>query len=68
VTADTGQIRIGNGEFWTARSFDPQTAMEPEAEVRVALIEGVTALVEPVVESDEITTTVVADAVGERGN
>jgi membrane protein implicated in regulation of membrane protease activity len=68
VTADTGQIRIGNGEFWTARSFDPQTAMEPEAEVRVALIEGVTALVEPVVESDEIATTVVADAVGERGN
>jgi membrane protein implicated in regulation of membrane protease activity len=67
VTGDTGQIRIGNGEFWTARAFDPQTAMEPESEVRVAMIEGITALVEPVVESED-TTTLVADVLGEKGS
>jgi membrane protein implicated in regulation of membrane protease activity len=44
-----GQIRIGEGEFWSARSFDPSDVMEPGAQVEVVLVDGLTALVSPVV-------------------
>jgi len=39
-----GRVRIG-GEEWSARSYVPDEAFEPGAEVEVARIEGATALV-----------------------
>jgi membrane protein implicated in regulation of membrane protease activity len=47
VTEDGGQIRIGEGEFWSARTYDPDDTLEPGRKVRVMVVEGVTALVEP---------------------
>ncbi|MDQ3166596.1 MAG: NfeD family protein [Actinomycetota bacterium] len=41
-----GRVRLG-GEIWTARSYDPQTTIEPGARVRVFAIEGATAVVYP---------------------
>lgn len=49
VTGDAGQIRLGQGEFWSARAYDPTRAIEPGAAVRVMVIDGITALVEPAV-------------------
>lgn len=43
-----GMIRIGNGEFWTARSLYPDRAIEPGTRVRVLDTDGLTALVEAV--------------------
>lgn len=47
VNAHGGQIRIGQGEFWSARSYDPDKEMEVGSSVEVLLVEGLTALVEP---------------------
>ncbi|MBA2457312.1 MAG: NfeD family protein [Nocardioidaceae bacterium] len=41
-----GRVRLG-GEIWTARSYDPQTTIEPGARVSVFAIEGATAVVYP---------------------
>jgi membrane protein implicated in regulation of membrane protease activity len=49
VDGSGGQIRIGEGEFWSARSFDPSDVMQPGAQVEVVLVDGLTALVAPVV-------------------
>jgi membrane protein implicated in regulation of membrane protease activity len=49
VDANGGQIRIGEGEFWSARAFDPADVMEPGAPVEVVLVDGLTALVSPVI-------------------
>jgi membrane protein implicated in regulation of membrane protease activity len=49
VDGSGGQIRIGEGEFWSARSFDPNEVMEPGAQVEVVLVDGLTALVSPVI-------------------
>ena len=43
-----GQVRIGQGEFWSARAFDPEESIQIGAPVEVVLIDGLTALVEPV--------------------
>jgi len=43
-----GQIRIGQGEFWTARAFDPSDTIAVGEAVEVLLVEGVTALVEAI--------------------
>lgn len=43
-----GQIRIGSGEFWSARSVEPGTSIQPGREVEVVRMEGLTALVRPV--------------------
>ena len=48
VDADSGQIRIGEGEFWTARPFDPSLTIARGDVVEVALVDGLTALVEAV--------------------
>lgn len=48
VDGSGGQIRIGEGEFWTARTLDPEETLAPGQLVEVALVEGVTALVEPI--------------------
>jgi membrane protein implicated in regulation of membrane protease activity len=41
-----GTVRIGSGEFWTARSLAPGEALEAGTRVRVLDTDGVTALVE----------------------
>ena len=44
---DTGMVRIGNGEFWTARTLYTGGRIESGARVRVLDTDGLTALVEP---------------------
>jgi membrane protein implicated in regulation of membrane protease activity len=44
----SGTIRIGTGEFWSARSLYPGKRIEPGTQVRVLDTDGVTALVEVV--------------------
>lgn len=43
-----GAIRIGSGEFWTARALYHEGEMKEGAKVRVLDTDGLTALVEPV--------------------
>lgn len=47
VDANGGQIRIGEGEFWSARAFDPDDSMAAGQTVEIVLVEGLTALVAP---------------------
>ena len=42
-----GQIRIGQGEFWSARLYDGTTPIPVGAPVQIVLVDGITALVEP---------------------
>ncbi|MGH2448331.1 MAG: NfeD family protein [Chloroflexota bacterium] len=51
-----GQIRIGQGEFWTARPYDGETVIEPGEPVDILLIDGLTALVAPAVPALEADT------------
>ncbi len=44
----SGTVRIGSGEFWTARSIYPEQGIEAGARVRVLDTDGITALVEAV--------------------
>ena len=44
----SGTVRIGSGEFWTARALYPGQGIEPGTRVRVLDTDGVTALVEAV--------------------
>lgn len=44
----SGTVRIGSGEFWTARSLYPGQRIEPGARVRVLDTDGLVALVEAV--------------------
>src|SRR5579884_1827090 len=46
VDADSGQIRIGEGEFWTARSFDPTHTLVAGEAVEVVVVDGIAALVD----------------------
>jgi membrane protein implicated in regulation of membrane protease activity len=48
VTEDGGQIRIGQGEFWSARAYEPTDEIGLGEPVRVLVVDGVTALVEPI--------------------
>ncbi len=49
---EKGMVRIGNGEFWTAKSMYSDLGIEKGTRVRVLDTDGITALVE-VVEIDE---------------
>lgn len=42
-----GQIRIGEGEFWTARTFNPDEIIPAGQTVEILLVDGLTALVTP---------------------
>ena len=44
----SGMVRIGSGEFWTARALYSGQSLEPGARVRVLDTDGLTALVEAV--------------------
>lgn len=43
-----GTVRIGSGEFWTARSLSQGEGIEPGSRVRVLDTDGLTAIVEVV--------------------
>jgi membrane protein implicated in regulation of membrane protease activity len=44
----SGTVRIGSGEFWTARAVYPEERIEAGTRVRVLDTDGITALVEAV--------------------
>jgi membrane protein implicated in regulation of membrane protease activity len=44
----SGTVRIGSGEFWTARAVYPEQSIEAGARVRVLDTDGITALVQAV--------------------
>ena len=44
----SGTVRIGSGEFWTARAVHPEQKIESGTRVRVLDTDGITALVEAV--------------------
>jgi membrane protein implicated in regulation of membrane protease activity len=67
VTLDGGQIRIGQGEFWSARAYEPTDRFEPGDPVRVVLIEGVTALVEPILLTSGSDTDVSNHVLSQKG-
>jgi membrane protein implicated in regulation of membrane protease activity/DNA-binding XRE family transcriptional regulator len=48
VTDDGGMVRLGRGEFWSARATSPAQQIEAGSRVRIARVEGLTAYVEPV--------------------
>lgn len=48
VDSAGGQIRIGQGEFWSARSYNPEDVIQPGQRVEIVLVDGLTALVESV--------------------
>lgn len=49
LTRQSGQIRVGEGEFWSARALDPDVIFPSGREVEVVEMDGLTALVRPVV-------------------
>jgi membrane protein implicated in regulation of membrane protease activity/DNA-binding XRE family transcriptional regulator len=57
VTDEGGMIRVGKGEFWTARPSGSVEAIEPGQRVRIARVDGLTAYVEPVLAPDSATRT-----------
>ncbi len=48
VTGDSGMIRVGVAEFWTARTSGPRPPIAAGATVRIAYVDGLTAYVEPI--------------------
>lgn len=46
-----GEIRVGSGEFWSARALEPGMTIRPGAEVEIVHMDGLTARVRPVLES-----------------
>ncbi len=48
VTGDSGMIRVGVAEFWTARTSGPRPTIAAGATVRIAYVDGLTAYVEPI--------------------
>ena len=47
VDAGGGQVRIGDGEFWSARAFDPDDRLEVGSSAEIVLVDGLTAVVSP---------------------
>ncbi len=50
VTGDSGMIRVGVAEFWTARTSGPRPPIAAGTSVRIAYVDGLTAYVEPIPE------------------
>jgi membrane protein implicated in regulation of membrane protease activity len=48
-----GMVRVGTGEFWTARSLHPGEKIEQGAKVRVLDTDGLTALVDTIEMKEE---------------
>jgi membrane protein implicated in regulation of membrane protease activity len=49
VDSAGGQVRIGDGEFWSARSYDPDDLIPVGASAEIEVVDGLTVLVSPVV-------------------
>jgi membrane protein implicated in regulation of membrane protease activity len=49
VDSAGGQVRIGDGEFWSARSYDPDDLIPVGASAEIMVVDGLTALVSPIV-------------------
>ncbi len=47
---ESGMVKVGNGEFWTARTLYTSERLESGVRVRVLDTDGLTALVEPLEE------------------
>jgi len=65
VTAEGGMIRVGKGEFWTARPSGPVEAIEPGQRVRIARVDGLTAYVEPIRAPEPAERTALDGGAGE---
>jgi membrane protein implicated in regulation of membrane protease activity len=50
VTPHGGQVKLGNGEVWTARTphDSPATSLEPGTRIVLSVVDGATAVVVPV--------------------
>lgn len=65
VDSAGGQVRIGDGEFWSARAYDPDDLIPVGAPAEIMVIDGLTALVSPVVPltlEDDAPATLRADS------
>jgi len=49
-----GVIRVGSGEFWTARPIEPGLIIEPGSDVEVVRMDGLTARVQPTLQPEAI--------------
>ncbi|HLJ67168.1 MAG TPA: NfeD family protein [Chloroflexota bacterium] len=47
VDAHGGQVRVGEGEFWSARLYGGDEALPPGRRVEIMFVDGLTALVAP---------------------
>ena len=47
VSDSGGMVRIGTGEFWSARSYPPGLTIAKGSKVRIMFVEGLTAHVSP---------------------
>jgi membrane protein implicated in regulation of membrane protease activity/DNA-binding CsgD family transcriptional regulator len=56
-----GQIRVGTGEFWSARSAEPNVTMSRGEEVEIVGMEGLTALVRPITQRHALPGAPVED-------
>jgi membrane protein implicated in regulation of membrane protease activity len=52
VTSNGGQVKLANGDIWTARADEPRDDLEPGMSVRVVRIDGATAVVRPAHETE----------------
>jgi membrane protein implicated in regulation of membrane protease activity len=62
VTLDSGSIRVGNAEFWSARSIPPTQRIEAGSTVRIVYVDGLTAYVDPVSIVQDISPAATARA------
>ncbi|HWE60594.1 MAG TPA: NfeD family protein [Chloroflexota bacterium] len=54
VSDDGGMVRLGSGEFWSARAFPPGVVLPKGTLVRVMFVEGVTVYVSTPTESGRL--------------
>jgi membrane protein implicated in regulation of membrane protease activity/DNA-binding CsgD family transcriptional regulator len=58
ISSLQGQIRIGSGQFWSARPEQPDASIDPGKEVEVVRMDGLTAVVRPVNVPDRLAEDV----------
>lgn len=54
VRDDAGLVRLGTGEFWTARAYPPGVVLPKGAAVRIMFVEGLTVFVSLPTESGRL--------------
>jgi membrane protein implicated in regulation of membrane protease activity/DNA-binding CsgD family transcriptional regulator len=64
VERGRGQIRVGAGEFWSARPIAPDLVLLPGQDAEIVGMDGLTALVRPVGGRPELTVASAEDAFG----